>query len=117
MLLEQLRGAFQDLVAEDVPTTIRTLPKAEAEAEEICNRVATNLRFLALPRRGARGDGGRISLSLRGNALPEHDGSCRAAVGHQGNDKVQEGGGANSLRPGLGVTPCRGDDSFLDCAQ
>lgn len=42
-LLEKLKVAFQELVNEDIETTIQTLPRSEAE--ELCNRVAHNFDF------------------------------------------------------------------------
>lgn len=39
-LLRNLKMAFQELVEEDIPTTIETLPKDKAE--ELCNRLAQN---------------------------------------------------------------------------
>ena len=42
-LLEKLQSAFQDLVAEDIDTTIQTLPKEEAE--RVCNNIAQNFDF------------------------------------------------------------------------
>lgn len=42
-LLENLKSSFQDLVNEDIDTTIQTLPKDEAEKK--CNNIAQNFDF------------------------------------------------------------------------
>ena len=46
-LLENLKAAFQDLVQEDIDTTIQTLSKENAE--EVCNNIAQNFDFSDYP--------------------------------------------------------------------
>ena len=42
-MLENLKSSFQNLVSEDIKTTIQTLSKDEAE--KLCNNVAQNFDF------------------------------------------------------------------------
>ena len=41
--LSSLQSAFEDIVTENIPTKIETLPKEDAEA--LCNRLANNFDF------------------------------------------------------------------------